>query len=358
MLVAAYRVPCTTSEITPYMFVNRMYFYRFITNDRFDFLTKYSLIDWKPCGEAISPHVFYAKYDINQLIDERAQQLLAKGKTVYVLYSGGVDSTTVVTALLKNNKQQGNVHVVGTQESVNENPNFARFLADHNVPFHIAQWNEIIPFIECQKDYIVTNGWGADQLFHFGMTSRRQDLFNLDWIQATRVVYEERGLLDYWKYSSNSIEIIREYLDHVFPAPIRTFSYYCWFWNFCMKYTFIRNVTSMEANSEYLRNNNYPFFITPQFSNWAASRWEWFLHNNYSSARQYKPELKAYTVDYTKDESLWDMTKTQSWDPMYETVTKSRLTVIDDQGFKDFGETDEKDKYNVIIKHYGKKEYL
>ena len=357
MLVAAYRVPCVTTECTPYMFVNRMYFYRFITNDRFDFLTKYSLIDWKPCGEAISPQVFSMSYDINELIDCRARELLDKGKKIYVLYSGGVDSTTVVTALLKNKLRDEQVEVVGTKESVKENLFFADFLSKHHIPFHVLDWHNIMPFIESQNDYIVTNGWGADQLFHFGMASWRPELFNKDWVEGTKIVYSERGQYDYWRYNANSIEILRDYLDHVFPAPIRTFSYYCWFWNFCMKYTFIRNVTSMEANTEYLRQNNYPFFITTDFSNWAASRWEWFLHNSYAEPRCYKPELKAYTVDFTKDESFWDMTKTQSWDPMYETVTKSRLTVIDDTGFKNFGEMDENCKYNIIMSHY-KKEYL
>lgn len=357
-LKACYRVMCNSPyEVSPYMFVNRMFFFRFATNDRFDFLTKYSLIDWEECGEQVDPKVFHSTYNVWDIIDRRAKEILdwaeRENKKIYVLYSGGVDSTCVAVALLKNRNKQV-VELIGTKESIDENPVFYELMKKQKVTVHILQWADIYPFITKHDDYILTNGWGADQLHHYGATSKYPELFNKSWIEGTKAIYEERGQLDYWLASKQSIEIIEDYLDHVFPAPIKSFNYYCWFWNFCMKYQFIRYVNTLESDSEYHHSHNIPFFINKEFSDWGASRWEWYLHYNYNEALHYKPDLKAYTIDYTKDSNWWYKNKTQSWDPMYERVNTSRMTVIDEEGFKNLGDIEQHKKYKLLLQYYAK----
>ena len=355
---ACYRVMCNSPyEVSPYMFVNRMFFFRFATNDRFDFLTQYSLIDWEQCNEQIEPHVFNTTYNVHDIIDKRAKSILdwaeKQHKKIYVLYSGGVDSTCVAVALLKNRNKQV-VELVGTKESIDENPAFYQLMQKQKVPVHILQWENIYSFITKNNDYILTNGWGADQLHHFGITSRYPQLFDKSWIDGTKYIYTERNQLDYWLANKESIEILENYLDHVFPKPIKSFSYYCWFWNFCMKYQFIRYVNTLESDSPYHHSHNIPFFVSKEFSDWGASRWAWFFDHKYSDVLHYKPDLKAYTIDYTKDHDWWYKNKTQSWDPMYENVSRSRMTVIDEQGFKNLGDTDERLKYKLMLQHYAK----
>jgi hypothetical protein len=67
----------------------------------------------------------------SEVTDQRAielKQLINAGKEVVVFYSGGIDSTVPVVALLKNLSQEelSKVHLAISQDSIIENPNFYR----------------------------------------------------------------------------------------------------------------------------------------------------------------------------------------------------------------------------------------
>lgn len=327
-------------------------------NDRFDFLTQFSKLNWQVQNELPNSSAFVTHADINDLINARANQILELAsnlnKKIYVLWSGGVDSTCVVTALLKNRKDQI-IELICTAESIKDNPSFALLMNKANIKLHILQWAKIQSFIEKSDDYIITNGWGADQLFGFRMLNQFPELYNADWKLGAYHIYKRNNQLNYYYLNRQSMSILDSYLSKVFPTSIKTFSQVCWFFNFCMKWTFIKNVSTMEANGDYYATHNIPFFITNDFSNWACHRYDWFTHNDYSvDPRLYKPELKSYAIEYTKDESFWLMTKKTSWNPMYETVTDNRLTVIDSEGLKDYGIIEPNNKYNFLLTHYAK----
>lgn len=357
-LIAAYRAVCNSNDCTPYMFINRLFYYRALMNDRFDFLTKFSKLNWQNQNELPDSLAFTRQANIHDLINARANEILdlasALNKKIYVLWSGGVDSTCVVTALLKNKTNQV-IELIATSESIKDNPSFACLMQKIGIKIHILAWTKIQSFIESSDDYIITNGWGADQLFGFRMLNQFPDLYNADWKLGAFYIYKNNNQLDYYYLNRQSMSILDDYLSSVFPTPIKTFSQVCWFFNFCMKWTFIKNVSTMEANGAYYITHNIPFFITKEFSDWACHRYDWFTHNDYSiDPRLYKPELKSYTIDYTKDQSFWLMTKKTSWNPMYETVTDNRLTVIDSDGFKDYGKIEAKQKYQFLLTHYAK----
>lgn len=70
------------------------------------------------------------KRPFEELCNERARELLmradALGSSIYVLWSGGIDSTLVLVSLLKNasTAQKKNIVVLLSEESIGENPRF------------------------------------------------------------------------------------------------------------------------------------------------------------------------------------------------------------------------------------------
>lgn len=89
---------------------------------------------------------------------------------------------------------------------------------------------------------------------------------------------------------------------------------------------------------------------------WSVSNYDNFSNNFAQDTRYYKKPLKDYIIKYTKDENYRYKNKKTSWNPMYEKVTFNRLSVIDTEGFKYFGEIEQDKKYDFLLKRYNKYE--
>lgn len=357
-LIASYRVRVPLFEITPYTFIHRLFYFRCLMNDRYDFLTKYSLLDWAPLNEKPDNSVFQKSICLQDEIDKRAQYIIerADNKKIYLLYSGGVDSTCVATALIKNKKPNTKIEILCTKESLEEYSLFFDFFKKEHIKVNVMEFKDIFPYVEKDKDYVLTNGWCADQLFGFRDINKYKDLFFKDWTKFASLKFELDGNKDIFPYFKDSIEIIREYLNTVFPYPIKNFAQFAWFWNHCCKLSYIRNTTSLEGHSQYLRENNIPFYNCQNMIDWSVSNYDNFSNNFAQDTRYYKKPLKDYIIKYTKDENYRYKNKKTSWNPMYEKVTFNRLSVIDTEGFKYFGEIEQDKKYDFLLKRYNKYE--
>lgn len=333
--------------------------YKCMMNDRFGFFDKFSIYKWKHINE-LPDFDLLIDQNIEDLIDERAQEIInfAGSKTIYVLFSGGVDSTTVVSALIKNRSSNTKIELLYTTESLKENPYFFNFIKQFDfIKCTLLEFEEIYKYIENHKspEYILTNGWGSDQIHGYRSINEYPEFQNKNWRDCLNEILKRKNLYQFERVYKYSLDIIEDRIKSIFPKPIRTFSEYGWFYNFSFKYTYIRDVVNLEADTDYLRQNNFPFFCTEKFSNWSLYQFltDRMTLDKYSSdSTQYKRGLKNYTIKITGDTSFLYMEKHTSWNPMYDKVGDLRCVIHDTDGYKNLGSVKSwKDKSSLLTKY-------
>ena len=91
-------LPCfLDDETSPFGIANILFCGRLV-RDRFNVLNQYSKVNWLDTTDSIPEPV---ETPIADLMDQRANELIAQG-SVGVQWSGGVDSTSLLLALIRN----------------------------------------------------------------------------------------------------------------------------------------------------------------------------------------------------------------------------------------------------------------
>ena len=251
-LLAAYRVDAryiSDNDFSPYKFINRLFSYQSITNDRWGWLTQFSNIDWQPLNE--KPTSLNQNIDIFDAIDVRAVDVTKKASSreIIVSWSGGVDSCCIVSSLLRNNNNN-KISILLTRHSIEENPDFYYKLVDNGIRSYVVQSDRFFDQLYERDDYIFVHGHCCDELFHSNLPSCMTMLdLTSDWTDGVRT-YMRRNfkmpqhIID--NYSMN-FDLIRYYTDTVLDKPIRTFADFMWFWRYVGRYESTRRVVTLEA---------------------------------------------------------------------------------------------------------------
>lgn len=114
----------------------------------------------------------------------RVQELIKTNQKINLFWSGGIDSTTVVTGFLRNSKNLSQVRVLYSTLSMKENPYF--FLLLQEIPeIELVEFSGDV-YLEQNLDGIFVNGDGADDL----TASLDQSFFDM---------YGYKGLQTSWR---------------------------------------------------------------------------------------------------------------------------------------------------------------
>jgi len=174
-----------------------------------------------------------ANFDI--VLDEIMMEIAGPQKSIYVSWSGGIDSTALLAGLLKHRSANHQITVLLSKHSINENPYFFDKFIRPN--FKICDINEFrITPDSMEKDFVVLDGECGNQLN--GST----------WI-ATHHLTNNTEVLDMsWrdlapeKIVPGTPEQARSWLSMVVPtldlSPVEIKSVYdiLWWANFCFKF--------------------------------------------------------------------------------------------------------------------------
>ena len=254
--------------------------------------------------------------DLNQIIDERALFLMHKakhtGRKLAIMYSGGVDSTVVLAAFVKNFSDKDireNIVVLLSHDSISENPNFY-------YDYVIKKFNCIstfkFPYYLGHDDYIFLSGENADQLFGSQVADQyitmfpRTDLFKPvedisgNFIEWLNIRIGNKTLAEKW---CNLFDKHRKSA----PIKINTFYEMLWWINFTCKWqsVYVRMLGYCKnPNTLKLEENYTSFFVSEDFQLWSLNNSDILLNN---IDMPYKYHLKKYVIGVTKDESF--MTK-------------------------------------------------
>jgi hypothetical protein len=274
--------------------------------------------------------VFTNSYE--EVCDQRARGLLEQadrlGVRIYVLYSGGIDSTCLLVSLLKHATplQRKNIVVLLSHESISENP---RFYEDHirgklrvesSLMFvNLLGGNDILLSAEL-NDQVLGSDVVAQLIVRFGASAihRPYDRGQMVALFGTALNGDTRA-------AGFCVDLFERLRDAA-PVPIHTNFDFLWWVNFttkwqaCLAYVLLftppRNARAVTR--EYLDTRFISFYNTDEFQLWSMNNLDKRIKGSWAS---YKWIAKQLIYDYTGDAEYRD----------HKTKVRSRPVILRQQ---------------------------
>lgn len=232
--------------------------------------------------------------------DARAQELLAAQDRLHIMWSGGIDSTVALVALLK-------------ALPVNERNRLTVFLSSHSIAENPAFYHaHVAGQLPVQRtvgkaglyDEVVVTGELGDQLFGSDLMlacTRRLGFESLSGphgevlprLFASLAGEPAMGDAIYRRYAPIAAEA---------PYPLVTAQDFLWWWNFSQKWQHVKfRYLLYEDRADYhpLLGRVRHFFDTDAFQRWSLTHPAEKLGNRIDT---YKMPAKRYIVEFTGDD--------------------------------------------------------
>jgi hypothetical protein len=241
--------------------------------------------------------------------DQRAVELLQLSGNIYVMWSGGIDSTALLVAILKNwpSNELTRITVFCDNNSIKENRNFFRTVINN---FKLLPSTSNLEQY-CKLGYVI-NGEMGDQIFGSDVAGVAVKAFGdtaiqADWKVLAPKVFEllspQYGADCYDNYKNIALES---------PFELKTTQDFFWFLNFTQKWQNVQfrplMVTTWTDPKTYFPKL-IPFFNTDYFQVWSIHNQDKKIKDTWLS---YKYTAKEYIIEYTKDNSFINKLKIAS----------------------------------------------
>jgi hypothetical protein len=272
------------------------------------------------------------------LCDERALFLMKEakdmGRKLAIMYSGGIDSTTVLCSMLKNCSTKDikeNVVVLLSHHSIYENE---QFYYDHVIKNFNCVSSFRFPHFLGNDRFIFLSGENADQLFGSQVVDNFTELYPFtDLLKSVddnrdKMVYLFSLRLNGDIQSANLFFNKLKMICDSAPVPIDTTYKMLWWINFITKcqsvYTRMLPY-SQNRESLKLEENYTTFFCTKEFQLWSMNNSDNLIGMD---AKSSKYVAKQYIVSYNGDTSYYSKPKIGS---LTNLVTKKQIPMWIDE---------------------------
>lgn len=360
-LLAARRLSCGGVRGIPFsdpMSVMNRLFCGWVVRDRFNILNKYQPFVFADGADPIpTPDPTLTIADI---CDAKAQEILSTGQHITVMWSGGVDSTAIVAAFLRNGIAKDQLTIAHAPSSVEEYPWMFKHLQEQGYTFALAE--RLSDYINTVSDGLIVSGWCADQLFGSNIHLRNLDLYNLPWIDGMKQAFVDRKIA----LSAKSFDVLADVWGNYAEAlgvKIEQWCEFAWLYNFGCKWSYVSEDTKLSLLKQESRDRVVNFFEDQHFQSWSMAHVCDLRDVNVNRIRKYyKRPLKQYIYSYTADpDYLLRKGKVNSWALVYDKVDYKYVETKDTDGYHVF-----KAKENVslgalqdaVAKRYLKEKYL
>lgn len=331
--------------------------------DRFGIMNENSVYKWAP-AETHTPfndlRNLKVSSNLNDIMMERAQELLEliqlDGKKLILFWSGGVDSTAFVSALILAGMRPSQCIILHSQYSIKEYKEFYTLLRQNGYKFEdFLDYNDPRSCYRKYNGNYFILGWCADQMFgsflnQYYDTSKSWDESLKDLLLDPNPVYyqglfSDGNLTDIdVKVAQNGIKKYAEDLD----MPLDTLFDVTWLVNFGMKWTAVSNNFALVCTNKLVNVSKiYNYYDTDSFSAWAIQNYDYLRTCNQQDSKQYKLALKEIILKLTNDENYYtNKGKVNSWVSNYaHTATGSSLrdefTILTNKFFQSFSSSQE-----------------
>lgn len=276
----------------------------------FPFYTTVSRLTYKPdafnCKSIAEPFSEIISVKNHQLsfadvCNNRSLEIRKLKGNIYILWSGGIDSTCVIASILKNWSEQDleRATVLCNHYSVLENRQFFAIISKKfKTKLSTHRYEDYL-----KKGYVITGELG-DQLFgsdvvgecvkHWG-----DDVIHADWTDIAPKIFQvfspNFGMATYNNY--------RGIIDEA-PFKLKTVHDFFWWLNITQKWQHVKLRTLISSSWEDPKTY-FPklihFYETVDFQVWSLHNQDKKIKSTWDS---YKYTAKNYIVDYTRDEKF------------------------------------------------------
>ncbi len=245
-----------------------------------------------------------------EICNERAVYILNQSDKhscdIYVMWSGGIDSTLALISLLKNVKENqiGKIVVVMSEDSIRENPHFFR---DHVRGKLRTQTRSIFSVVIGSKNILVS-GEHNDQIFGNSIMKKLIIRYGNGIIHAP---YSRDTLYAHFRdiigdVPANRYMDLLERLIEAAPIPIRSNFEFNWWYNYVLWWQSVYMRTFAHVSPrytdritfKYAREYYQPFYNTEDFQLWSLNNLDKRIKDTWKS---YKWVCKDIIYEYTKD---------------------------------------------------------
>jgi hypothetical protein len=250
------------------------------------------------------------------ICNERARELIERANkmdvSIYVLWSGGIDSTLLLVSLLKNanDVEKERIVVLLSEESIMEYP---KFYHEHIRGKLRKEPSAAFPYIVGTK-HLFVSGELNDQIMGAAVPHGLMGMYGDDIIHRPRT---RDIIFEFYNRKAQNPEITNRYLDLfdrvVAASPVTLHTYFDYFWwiNFTMKwqlaylriltFTVPRNISALTP--EYLATRYVSFYDTDDFQLWSMLNLDMKVKDTWPT---YKWVCKDIIYDYTHDADYRD----------------------------------------------------
>jgi len=252
----------------------------------------------------------------SELADERAMQLKKLPGTVFVMWSGGIDSTTVLASIFRTwpKEDLGKLVVLCNNDSIKENPKFFKLIAAKGITIKSSSAN----FEQYLKYGYVVTGELGDQTFGSDVVGASvkeygDSAINAPWQDIAPRIFAKFSPT----HGTAAFENYRHIVDEA-PFELVTTQDFFWWLNISQKWQHVKYRSLCVANWKNPKEtfkNLIHFFDTVDFQIWS-------IHNHHTKKikdtwTSYKFVAKEYIVDYTKDTDYLSKLKVPSLQNLY-----------------------------------------
>lgn len=212
---------------------------------------------------------------------EHVSKQINAGKQVYILWSGGIDSTCVLVSVLRNTTpaQHTNIHIVLNENSILENTVlYNKFLKD----FDQIAFSKFDPGTLDIENSLILDGEGGDQLFGSSAAnkvfSKYPEKIQLPWrdnVDFLRQQWQDPQNDKFWDMFYN----IMTFTINKGTAPVETLYDFYWWLNFNFKIdaSMYRSAMYLSATvpddkfEYFFKNTICRFYTWPQIQQWSMT---------------------------------------------------------------------------------------
>ena len=304
----------------PYSTANWIFTGR-LCRDRFNYLNKYSIFNWSEEADLIPEP---KDTPLSELMDRRANELL--GKSIAVQWSGGVDSTSLLLALIKNGINKEDLVILMDENSIKEYPKLYQHLVDQKYQLkHIKDWDNCLSTVDTD---IIVNGWCADQLFGSVFFYTHPEMYFLSLEDFFNKVTLVKPLSN--KEKKECIEVYKQMGKDLFNVDITCACELGWMMNFSLKWDWVKYYNELYTLGSENVFKTKVFYDTDYFQSWSVNNYPVIkAGNGFEDPRFYKTALKQYCNEVFPDEDfLLHKGKEPSWNPSFNDRIDSHSNTV------------------------------
>lgn len=234
------------------------------------------------------------------------------GQPMVILYSGGIDSTLIMTSILKNVDKaelKDRFKILLNFHSIRENPHFYRKYIRNKFNFETTE--NFVQYFDYR--HMMVDGEHNDQLFGSDICKLYYQSTSFSELLSP---YAKEKLVSFFikvRFEKAAAQLWADLLDdHVKSAPceIRRMFDFFWWLNFIFKWQSVyyrillrTNLGAVEFNTSFLKKHFFHFYNTPEFQHWAMVNPDKKIGTNWFS---YKLEAKKVIFEYDKNQDYFD----------------------------------------------------